>query len=233
MVAALICSGSGWITTASAGGVVLQTPAGLKPGDQFRFAFLTDGMTNAESSDISTYDSFVQTQAGGATYNGATVKWRAIGSTATVDAINHIGQTQTPVYLVDGTEVTTSTTISGLWSSTLMHAIDEDITGATLPPSFVWTGTEISGVAGVIDAPLGSNAPLQGFAFFASTGTQWVEFGTNGSVVSANLYGISAVQTVVPEPSSMVLLCTGGVMVVAFIGRRRDRRPVVGPTDVP
>lgn len=47
------------------GGVSLQTPAGLKPGDHFRFVFVTDGTTNATSSNISSYDAFVTAQAGG------------------------------------------------------------------------------------------------------------------------------------------------------------------------
>jgi hypothetical protein len=47
------------------GGLILQTPAGLNPGDQFRFVFVTDGTTNATSSAISSYDAFVTAQAGG------------------------------------------------------------------------------------------------------------------------------------------------------------------------
>ncbi len=73
MTAALIWSGCGWITPAQAGGVVLQTPTVLKPGDQFRFAFATADFTTATSTNISDYDNFVQNQAGGATYNGVTV----------------------------------------------------------------------------------------------------------------------------------------------------------------
>jgi hypothetical protein len=41
-------------------------------------------------------------------YNGVVVNWLAIGSTATVNAIDHIRQTQTPVYLVDDTKVSPS-----------------------------------------------------------------------------------------------------------------------------
>jgi hypothetical protein len=50
-------------------GTILNTPAGLSPGDTFRFVFVTDGLTNAASSNIDDYNSFVNTQAGGATYN--------------------------------------------------------------------------------------------------------------------------------------------------------------------
>ncbi len=45
----------------------LSTPAGLTPGESFRFVLVTDGTTDATSSDIAYYNSFVNTQAGGAT----------------------------------------------------------------------------------------------------------------------------------------------------------------------
>src|SRR5262245_37477959 len=91
-------------------GIILQTPAGLNPGDHFRFCFVTDGIRDATSTNIADYDSFVNTQAGGATYNGVVVDWLAIGSTGSVDAIDHVGQATAPVYLSDGTLVTTTTT---------------------------------------------------------------------------------------------------------------------------
>ena len=90
--------------------IELTTPAGLNPGDQFRFVFVTDVGAEATSFNISDYDAYVQYQAGGATYNGTTVTWQAIASTSAVNAIDHISQTNNPVYLSDGTLVTTSTT---------------------------------------------------------------------------------------------------------------------------
>ncbi len=68
-------------------------------------------------------------EAGGATYNGVVVNWLAIGSTDSVDAIDHVGQAITPVYLSDGTLVTTTTTTAGLWSGTLLHQINLDLAG--------------------------------------------------------------------------------------------------------
>ena len=62
-------------------GIILQTPAGLNPGDQFRFGFVTDGSRDATSTNIADYDSFVNAEAGGATYNGVPVNWLAIVST--------------------------------------------------------------------------------------------------------------------------------------------------------
>ena len=44
------------INRAVAGGIALSTPAGLSPGDTFRFVFVTDGITCATSSDIANYN---------------------------------------------------------------------------------------------------------------------------------------------------------------------------------
>src|SRR4029077_4549975 len=101
---------------AEATSITLQTPTGLNPGDTFRFVFVTDGIRDATSTNIADYDSFVNVDAGGATYSAVVVNWFAIGSTDSVEAINHVGQAITPVYLSDGTLVTTTTTSTGLWS---------------------------------------------------------------------------------------------------------------------
>ena len=77
----------------------------------------------ATSSNIADYNNFVNAQAGGATYNGQVVTWVAIASTPTVNAIDNVGQTPALYTWPDGTQVTTSTTTSGLWSGTLLHPI--------------------------------------------------------------------------------------------------------------
>ena len=151
-----------WLA-AGAGGraeaaVILQTPPGLNPGDPFRFVFVTDGIRDATSANIADYDSFVNAQAGGATHKGVVVEWVAIGSTASVDAIDHVGQATAPVYLSDGTLVTATTTPAGLWSRELVHAITLDLAGNPVPAfTFVWTGTNFFGTG--FGGPLGSPTP--------------------------------------------------------------------------
>jgi len=219
------------IGRAVAGGITLSTPSGLSPGDTFRFVFVTDGFTSATSSDIADYNNFVNTQAGRATYNGSVVTWDAIGSTSSVNAIDNVGQSAAPLYLADGTFVTSSTTSTGLWSGSLQHAIDEDLSGALKAFLAVFTGTTRSGVS--------SNDPLGNFSSITDGDTgdvnaRWVQSVAIPSFLSERMYGISQVLTVVPEPSSLWLAGTGIIGVSAFGWSRKrwdqQRQSPVGPT---
>lgn len=63
---------------------VVVDPAawGLAVGDTFRLVVVTQGTTNASSADISTYDTFVNTQGlSGIHYNGESMTWQAMGTT--------------------------------------------------------------------------------------------------------------------------------------------------------
>ena len=185
--------------------VVLQTPPGLNPGDPFRFVFVTEGIRDAISTNIADYDSFVNAQAGGATYSGVLIDWLAIGSTDSVDAIDHVGQATAPVYLSDGTLVTSTTTLSGLWSRTLVHEINLDL-AANLVQTFVWTGTNPFGTG--FGGPLGALTPQVGST--TDSGGAWIDSGRSNSGDFRPLYGISPVLTVppaaVPEPSTVTML---------------------------
>jgi hypothetical protein len=204
--------------------MMLQTPAGLNPGDQFRFVFVTDGIRDATSTNIADYDSVVTDQAGGVTYNGAVVNWLVIGSTASVDAIDHVGQATAPVYLSDGTLVTTRTTPSGLWSGALVHEINLDLAAnAVQGDGFIWTGTNSSGTGTGNVSPLGSARPQVGSAFEADD--DWADSGSDNSPGRRPFYGISSILTVqgVPEPSTLTMLATALIVCLA-IGWTRHRR---------
>jgi hypothetical protein len=224
MVAALLCAGIGWVAPAHAG-PILTTPAGLAPGTHFRFVFVTDGTRDAMSTTIGDYDTFVNTQAGGATYNGVPISWQAIGSTESVSAINHISGPQTdPVYLSTGTEVATSTTTNtmGLWSGTLLHQIDSDLSGTTISDS-VWTGTNSDG-SGKAHTALGTPLPTIGLSFRLSS--SWTDAAVESQAFPHRLYAISpdlVVPSSVPEPSSWLALGIG-LGVTTVIGWSRHRR---------
>src|SRR5262245_33099735 len=71
----------------------MLAPAGLAPGDQFRAVFLSSATRDAQSSNIADYDQFITNLAvasGLDSYFGAPVTWQAIGSTATVNAIDRL-----------------------------------------------------------------------------------------------------------------------------------------------
>ena len=114
----------------------LSAPSDLAAGSSFRFIFLTSGTTTATSTDISDYNTFVQTQASGATYQGATINWNAIGSTTTVNARDNVGGygTTVPIYLVTGISIASNltTSLGGLWSGTISSAANVGINGLTI-----------------------------------------------------------------------------------------------------
>jgi hypothetical protein len=223
-VALMLWIGSGALGQAEAGSV-LATPAGLKPGDQFRIVFATDGTTMATSTTITDYDNFVTNQAQGATYNGQTVQWLAIVSVEFTNAIDHIGQSTSPIYLANGTQVTTSTTASGLWSGALESPIFTDLNGQ-LVHGQIWTGTNADGVT-VPGQALGDASAVVGSNRQISAG--WIETGVDSFISSHSLYGISQVLTValtqqpVPEPSSIVMLGMA-LLVAAYIRRFRNAK---------
>ena len=129
-------------------GVMIEAPANLNPGDHFRIIFVTSGSTTATSSDIGYYNDFVNSQAGGATYDGQVIQWYAIGSTATVDAFTNTNSaSSSAVYMADGTEVASSTLYSsgGLWSSELLAQPTEGIDGTKFTSGVVWTGASGNG----------------------------------------------------------------------------------------
>ncbi len=205
-------------------GTIIATPAGLNPGDHFRIVFVTAGTINPTSTNITTYDNFVTSQADSATYNGATITWQAIGSTSSVNAIDHIGVTGDAVYLVDGTEVASTDSTSGLWSGALLHAINELITGSTSGGS-TYTGTTASGVASTYY--LGASAVEIGST--TSQNSSWVALSrdTRPTVDARLVFGISqeltAAQTTssVPEPSTAMLAGLGGLVALAYSFKRK------------
>jgi hypothetical protein len=223
----------GMASQASATPISLGTPSGLNPGDTFRFLFVTSGTIDATASDIATYNDFVQAQAGGATYDGVTVNWKAIGSTATVEARDNVGgfETSVPVYLPSGVQIATGlgTGSNNLWSTGLLSAPNELIDG-TAANTTPWTGTAIVG---------GGQMPggqFLGASFVAlaqsSNASFWMSAFSQPKAFTYAMFGVSEELTVsatVPEidpagMGSVLALVTGALGL--FERRRLKMRAV-------
>ena len=232
-------------------GAIISTPNGLQGGDQFRIIFVTPVTINSTSSSISDYNTFVNNQAAGATYNGTLIHWSALVSTDAVSARDNAGMTSSAVYLANGTEVATSADINGpngLWSgNSLLAQPVKDITGNSYSGP-VWTGssgvgteyvtmptpdgsgtkvTATWGAGNTTDVTVGGvhyvNQVEVGTLNASGTGYAWISassLATNSN--SYQIYGISDVLTVVPEPSSF-LISGLGILMVGLTRKNRKR----------
>ena len=231
----------------------ITTPTGLHGGDQFRIIFVTPGTIQASSPSISTYNTFVNTQAAGATYNGATIHWSAIVSTS-VDAKDNVGQTASAVYMANGDKVADSADSNsssgnlGLFAAVgLRNQPIQDLSGNTYSGS-IWTGSSGLGTQySSTPTPDGESTPITaywglgnstsfmyggtdytnyaGVGELSSSGTGYQWLSTGNVVLNSNsfqIYGISDVLTVVPEPSTFVISGLG-ILMIGLVQRNRKR----------
>jgi hypothetical protein len=225
----------GSLSTAHAEAVALATPAGLAPGAQFRFLFLTSGTQAATSTDIADYNTFVNSQASGATYEGSVVSWKAVGSTATVNARDNVGGFggNVPVYLTNGTllagDLTTGTSNKGLWSGLLFTTPTIGIDGNGVTTSFAHTGSNADGT-GLTDRQLGADSFVQYGDPTINAGTFGRYFSLNGmpTSIAVNFYGVSSELTVpnaVPEidPAGMGSVLALVTSALGLLERKRSR----------
>jgi Family of unknown function (DUF6288) len=104
-------------------------------GDKYRLIFVTSGTTACDSSDINTYNTFVQGLADAAGLGTSTlgpVSWKVVGSTATVAArdntgtnpgVNGVGE---PIYRMDGT-FAVANNYADLWNGVIAsHVTGQD-----------------------------------------------------------------------------------------------------------
>lgn len=226
----------GFAANAEAVPVSLVAPAGLSDGDRFRFAFVTNGSfygstgtIDALSSDINSYNAFVNAQAAGATFQGATVNWKAIGSTATVHARDNVGGfgSLVPVYLVNGTRISNDLTTGtgGFWSGYLLGTtnLDTSIDG-TIVGSYVWTGSQDDGL-GVEQYELGSGDYTQ-----YGDSTEWggfIDYDSDDGSYTAPMFAMSeelqvgVVPEIDPAGATSIVGLLGGVLGLL---ERRTRR---------
>ncbi len=171
-------------------------------GGKFRLLFVTSGTTTATSTDISTYNAFVQNAANSnTTLKSFATRFRAVISTSTVDARDNTATTGTgvPIYWVKGDRVANDYAdfYDGSWDS----IAGKSETGGARSTT-IWTGSNNNGTkhahhagnsAAVRFGALGARlSPL----FDGSISAPTLAESTN------SLYGLSPVLTVAGQTST-------------------------------
>jgi len=198
----------------------ITVPSGLAPGATYYLVFVTAGARDATSTNIADYDGFVTAQASlDPSLLALGTTWKAIGSTATVDAATHLGLIGSPIYNLSGQLVATNS--SDLFDTNITNSIQYDQFG-NLQQIPVWTGS-LSNGQGVSGNLLGEIAPEFGLSYESSA--SWITFGQDFKNKSFALYGISgpfvAPGAAVPEPGTISLMLGPALL---LLGRYRTRR---------
>ena len=196
---------------------VITMPTGLSAGDQYRLVFVTSTTIAATSTEIATYNTFVNDLATleGLNYiAGQTTTWTAIGSTATDNARDNTSTTGAGtgigIYLLNDTTIATSYT--DLWDGAIANLFNVDESGNSGPyaNSQVWTGTNGDGSTGT--DPLGTATPEFGKTNLTGS-NKWINRLSGASWPNTDTYHLFAISGIltVPEPSSTALLGLGGL----------------------
>jgi hypothetical protein len=213
----------------SAVAAVVTVPSDLNPGDQYRLIFTSSETTDATSTDIATYNTFVTNVALNVPQLAALgTTWKAIGSTDSVNARDNTGTnpatTGVPIYQLNDTRFVDNN--SALWTDNIVTPLTISETGETISGS-VWTGSNTDGTAW----NNGGFGPTQGLGDFSNSfgpilGTTndffagWIVFSFDPPTSQHFMYGISEVLTVpVPEPSTLSLLALSAIGLISV--RRR------------
>jgi len=173
----------------------------------------------ATSPDISLYNAFVTAEAALDPSLPSGVTWNAVVSTPTINANVNAQVTGFPVFNTQGNTLASPT--MGLYAGLgLLTDVISDQYGNTAPltgnfgPN-VWTGSNAFGYTVFQASPVGGDPngfATQGYGteFVAN---QWINFTESGPLSTAyHIYALSSPITVVPEPSSIVLVVAAALL---------------------
>ena len=231
-----------FLLPASSFGIPIPVPAGLSPGDTYHLVFVTSTTRDATSTNIDDYNDFVQAAANAAGLGDTVgITWKAIGSTATVDARDN-ALVSAPVYRLDGELVATGYddmwdyVVGPGWDGSILSPISLTEQGTYLW-TLVWTGSyptgrKTMGLASIYT--LGMDKPLFGIADPTYTGADpteryfkwdWITRSfTISAAASHSFYALSEPLSVpIPEPSTIVLMTCGLLVLLGICVKRRRK----------
>ena len=173
-------------------------PSGLSTGDQFRLMFITSTTRLATSSNIADYNSFVQTRAaaGHMSIQTYSSQFRALGSTAAVDARDNAMTTGTGVaiYWLGGAKVANSN--ADFHDGTWANPVGRDESGTSVASNTrYFTGSENDGteaLISVLSSALGE-AATGGVRFGEVQGLSKNQSAVGGSTTSYSFLALSPV----------------------------------------
>jgi|SRR5580704_3394818 hypothetical protein len=198
-------------------GIMIATPAGVNPGEQFTVILVTQEFFTDPSADISTYNSDVTNAANtaGVTYNGASLNWLVLGATATTNNATALLSSTAPVYQLNGSLLASQGT-------TLLTGFGPDINEyGQLEPNYpTLTGLTTIG-ATAVGATLGSSDFVTQGAVDGAPG--WLDTGAASQPAADPLFGYVTL-TATPEPASLTLALAGvDGLGCGCLARRRRR----------
>jgi hypothetical protein len=174
---------------------------------------VTGNLTDATSTSISDYNTFVQNDASGRTApsgdNMGSVDWSALGSTTSTDAVDNVNVTAPVINAANSG--TFAEDADDLWDFSWDNNPLSDLNGGN---ANIWTGTAPGGTADAGDE-LGADDVRRHWS-------GWTDWGAaNANSANTESFPMAAVSeqlTVVPEPASLALFGLGGLM---LLPRRR------------
>ena len=196
------------------GGINPATGQPWKYDDAYHLIYVTTTTTDALSTDIADYNAFVQADANAQGMGG--VDWFALGSTTSIHARDNAVITGPVINVFNNAAVATDE--ADLWNFLFPTSV-LDLSGS---PKNVWTGTQAGGVAhGGNQLGATNGTARMAWSAWSNWGAAWRAEPTSGLLP---MVAISQELTVIPEPSSAMLVLLGLVGLL-MVRRKRSLLP--------
>ena len=172
----------------------VPVPAGLSPGDKYQLVFNSSSVTTGTSSNINTYNNVAQAAANGAGIGSSVgVTWKAIASTASIDARNNaVVGANTPVYNMNLGKVADG--FADMWDGTIDTTLNLDEFGNSNSGD-AWTGSTSAGLRAT-GLTLGNSSGRAWCGRPTTTGSTWLSVLQPPTGFSLSVYALSSELTV-------------------------------------